>query len=113
MSQVSSKLRRAEDGYLHWCPACEEMHILPDSWAFDGNLEIPTFEPSFRHWGIKTVNLNGEWTGEWEFDDAGKPVPFICHYNLIAGKLCFAKDCTHLLANKVVDLPVLPKELRD
>lgn len=78
---------------MHWCPACEEMHLLPDSWKFDGNLEKPTFAPSFRH--------------------TGNPLPWVCHYHLTEGQLIYCPDCTHQMANKVVPLPVLPEHLRD
>jgi hypothetical protein len=92
MGQVSSKLRRGEGRYFHWCPGCEEMHPLPDTWRFDGDLESPTFHPNFRHsWG----------------DNA------ICHYNLLGGVLWFCADCTHDLAGLKVPLPDLPPHLRD
>ena len=113
MSQVSSKLRRVQGGFAHWCPGCLEMHRLPDSWTFDGNLESPTFTPSFRHSGIKQVWVNGEWTGEWERDASGNTVPFVCHYNLISGILHFCNDSTHVLASKTVPLPELPEGLTD
>ena len=28
MSQVSAVLRRAENGYSHWCPGCKKMHVI-------------------------------------------------------------------------------------
>lgn len=68
------------------------MHPLPDSWAFDGNLEAPTFSPSFKH-----TMSRGD----------------ICHYNLTAGQLHFVADCTHALAGKTVPLPPLPEGLID
>ena len=113
MGQVSSKLRRGHDCFFHWCPACEEMHPLPDSWTFDGDLENPTFHPSFRHTGLKTVKVDGEWTGDWVRDADGKTIPLVCHYNLIAGKLQFCNDCTHSFGTKEVDLPQLPEWLKD
>jgi len=113
MSQVSSKLRRFAGGYAHWCPGCEEMHVLPDSWKFDGNLESPSFAPSFKHEGIQRVFSDGNWTGEWKRDAKGNTIPFICHYVLTAGQLNFQGDCTHSLAGKKVPLPVLPEGLRD
>ncbi len=113
MAQVSSKLRRGQGGYFHWCPACEEMHILPDSWTFDGNLEQPTFIPSFKHEGMQIVKVDGKWTGEWVRDTNGNTVPFVCHYVLTSGKLQFCDDCTHAFKGKVVDLPQLPIWLKD
>ena len=92
MSQVSAKLRRGEGRYFHWCPACESLHPLPDGWKFDGNLESPTFSPSFKQsWG----------TGD------------ICHYNLVGGQLQFAADSTHAMAGKTVPLPDLPEHAKN
>lgn len=113
MSRVSSKLRRRTDGYAHWCPACGELHPLPDSWKFDGNLESPTFTPSFKHTGKQAiVDARGEWTGEWRCDAEGKALDGVCHYVLTAGVLNFCGDCTHEMAGKSVPLPVLPEWLR-
>lgn len=113
MSQVSSTLRRATGGYLHWCPGCEEMHSLPDSWTFDGNLENPTFTPSFRHSGILKILDAGKWTGDWVRDINGNTVPFVCHYILTAGILNFCSDSTHALKGASVPLPKLPEGLTD
>lgn len=48
MGQVSSKLRRVERGYGHWCPGCGEMDVIFDSWQFDGNPDKTTFNPSVK-----------------------------------------------------------------
>lgn len=113
MGQVSSKLRRGEGRYFHWCPGCEEVHALPDGWQFDGDLEAPTFRPSFKHSGMKKTVKDGRWTGDWERDAAGKPIPFVCHYILTAGQLHFCGDSTHSLAGQTVPLPALPSGLTD
>ncbi len=108
MGQVSAVLRRYQGGYFHWCPACNELHPLPDGWAFNGDVDRPTFTPSFRHSEMQRVIVDGRWTGEWVRDAAGKPVPHICHYILTAGQLHFCGDCTHEFAGKTVPLPPLP-----
>ena len=113
MSQVSNKLRRDESGYDHWCPGCEEMHHLPDSWKFDGNLQRPNFQPSFKHSSLQRVFVSGNWTGEWKRDATGNTIPFICHYNLINGNLQYCADCTHSLVGKTVPLPNLPESFTD
>jgi hypothetical protein len=113
VNQVSKKLRKDEAGYDHWCPGCQEMHHLPESWNFDGNLESPTFRPSFKHEGIKRAYVNGKWTGEWLRDAQGNTIPYICHYIITAGWINFQKDCTHALASQSVLLPLLPLEMRD
>jgi hypothetical protein len=89
------------------------MHQLPDSWKFDGNLEAPTFTPSFKHDGIKRIFVDGKWTGEWVRDAEGNSVPFTCHYILTSGQLNFCGDSTHSLAGKTVPLPHLPEGFID
>lgn len=99
--QVSRFLRRAEMGHVHWCPACDEMHMIPDTWAFDGNVEKPTFTPSVK----LTANYG-------PLSTKHPPGPYCCHYNLIAGELHFHGDCTHAVRG-VVPLPELPEGYRD
>ena len=95
MSQVSPYLRRGEDRYFHWCPGCERMHPLPDTWTFvNGDLNKPTFLPSFKH----TLG----------FKDGKEEQPIICHYVLTDGILNFCGDCHHALSGKSVPLPELP-----
>jgi hypothetical protein len=106
-------MRRYAGGFAHWCPGCEEMHILPDSWKFDGNLEKPTFQPSFKHEGFQCIYIDGKWTGEWKRDANGEVIPYICHYVLTSGILNFCNDSTHALAGKSVPLPFLPQGLTD
>ena len=96
MGQVSRKLRRYETGYAHWCPACEEMHVLPDGWSFNSDLEEPTFLPSFLHSGYSAKHDN-----------------FVCHYILTAGVLHFQGDCTLEFRGKSVPRPLMPIELTD
>ncbi len=100
MGQVSMKLRRTEAGYAHWCPGCNRMHVLPSSWTFDGNLDAPTYSPSFKH----TCVIN----------PAGR-APFVgtCHYILTAGVLNYCGDCDHSMIGRSVALPDLPPEYRD
>lgn len=111
--QVSPFLRRGTDFYSHWCPGCLEPHIIDDTWAFDGNLNSPTFTPSICITGVQRVVAQGKWTGEWKKDEAGNPLPYCCHYILTAGKLAFCVDCTHDLKGQTVDLPELPDHAVD
>lgn len=113
MNQVSAKLRRVRRGYAHWCPACDQPHVIFDSWKFDGNLNAPTFTPSVKITGKKTIWKDGKWTGEWVRDGQGKAVDDCCHYFLYAGVLKFCGDCKHALAGKEVPLPDLPAHMCD
>lgn len=81
------------------------MHPLPDSWTFDGNLDEPSFSPSFLH----TIGAGRE-----RHDGASTTThPEICHYVLTKGILNFCSDCHHELANQSVPLPDIPEFLRD
>lgn len=110
MSQVSPKLRRGTNHYVHWCPACEGMHVItvggpPEkpNWSFDGNLNSPTFSPSVNiRWGNKVPGQEGR-----------HRVGGQCHYFIRAGHIEYCGDCTHALAGKVVELPDLPERYRD
>jgi hypothetical protein len=114
MAQISAKMRSVAGGFVWWCPACGEPHPLPSSWTFDGNLEAPTFSPSFKHTGVQTVKDDkGEWTGEWVKDASGAVVPWCCHYVVTAGQVAYQGDCTHAMASQTVPMPDLPEHLRD
>jgi hypothetical protein len=87
-------------GYRFWCPGCEEFHSFriarfpgdkPDApiWAFNGNLESPTFTPSLRY--LRTEVTKG------------------CHLVLTAGLLSYLNDCDHALAGKKVQLGEVPE----
>lgn len=110
MGKINAFLRSVEGGaHGHWCPGCKEMHVIPSSWGFDGNVESPTFTPSVKITGKKTINdERGEWTGEWAVDADGKAIDSCCHYILTAGQLQFCSDCTHEFSGQTVPLPPLP-----
>lgn len=112
--QVSRFLRRQENGHAHWCPGCKEMHRIPDSWQFNGNVNRPTFTPSVKITGKQTVKDDrGNWTGEWVRGPDGNALDECCHYILTDGVLNFCGDCTHALRGQSVPLPELPEWIRD
>lgn len=86
-----SKLARSthEGGFyrwLFWCPGCKEIHTYDASWAFNGDMQRPTFTPSLLH--------------------PSKPIR--CHLFITNGEIQFCTDCGHELAGKTVPLPDLP-----
>jgi len=102
MKTLSNKLCTLGPTHAHWCPACKELHGFwvdkpnPDNgarWTFDGNLDVPTFNPS--------MNIRAEFAPE----DGG---PFVCHYFLKNGVIQYLNDCTHEMAGKEIPLPDLP-----
>lgn len=112
MNHVSPIMRRAVGRYFHWCPACEEMHPLPDSWSFNGDVKKPTFSPSFKHNGLRTVNVNGVWTGEWVRGPDGEALDGTCHYIITDGKIQFCQDSWHKRSD-IVAMPPIPEFIAD
>lgn len=74
-------------GWVIECPGCGSIHHFDDRWTFNGDLEKPTFKPSYL------VH--------------GSPVQPRCHSFVTDGQIAYLSDSTHDLAGKTVDLPVL------
>lgn len=94
-------------GWMFECPGCDHGHMPTPSWAFNGDLERPTFSPSILVRGF-----------DWPTDEerarimAGEEVPrrpFVCHSFVRDGRIEFLGDCTHPLAGQTVDLPELSR----
>jgi hypothetical protein len=119
MAQVSAKLRNLTEpdgtkGFVHWCPACKEAHVITSRWGFNGNVHVPTFSPSVKITGKQIrVDERGDWTGEWVLGPDGKALDLCCHYFITDGQIQFCSDCTHELKGQTVPLPDLPAWLRD
>ncbi len=76
----------------HWqieCPGCGCSHYFDARWAFNGDQERPTFEPSLL---------------VYENPNSVPPSPR-CHSFVREGRIQFLGDCTHALAGQTVDLP--------
>ena len=104
MGQVSRVLRRAQGGYVHWCPGCKHAHYIRTDgegsgprWTFDGNVEAPTFGPSVRIFTPAHIDE----------DDGPQPERTDCHYFVKAGQIEFCGDSAHALAGQTVPLPDL------
>lgn len=90
-SILSKKIQLFVDIPVHWCPGCKMLHpiyvfkptVKGHRWTWDGNVEYPTFQPSFHLIGV-------------------------CHYFIRAGKIEYLHDCTHDLAGQTIDLPDIP-----
>lgn len=110
---LSSKLLRFPVGhkyysgqYGHWCPACEQLHMIASKeqpfsngagWTYDGNHNAPTFNPSVNY--------------TWEKDDKGRWVN-VCHYFIRTGGIDFCGDCTHQFKDKkAVPMPDIPQHV--
>lgn len=88
------------------------MHYVPTTgepaWGWNESLTRPTLSPSIS---IKS----GHYAAAWNPGDAcwctyKEDVGFkcyICHSNIVDGRIIFAADCTHALVGHTVDLPDL------
>jgi hypothetical protein len=112
--------------HVRWqftCPGCNDTHHFqtghPEgpNWAFNGDVEKPTFAPSLLVRTGHFTNSHKEGDHCWctyEKDYGEKP-PFDCyrcHSFVTDGKIQFLGDCTHRLAGRTVDLPDIPENAR-
>lgn len=84
-------------GYMFYCPGCSENHALyirpnrspnGESWYFNGDVENPAFYPSL----LTRVEQSNQ-----RFK--------VCHLYVKDGKIQFLTDCTHSLADQLVEIP--------
>lgn len=84
------------DGMGMWCPGCDDLHAVrlgPNGWAFDGNVDAPTFNPSILvQYGTRPGDRR-------------------CHSFVRGGHWEFLSDCTHVLAGQRVPMVALPDGL--
>lgn len=100
------------------CPGCKLFHSMnvggkgSPGWAFNGDLEKPTFTPSI-------LARNGHYAshhkqGDQCWCDYNKENPddytegfecSVCHSFVTDGEIQFLPDCTHELAGQTVELP--------
>lgn len=86
-------------GVSFFCPGCKCGHRIYTKeynmggntciWEFDGNMEIPTFQPSILFQGD---GIHGH----------------RCHSFVTSGMIQFLGDCTHSLVNQTIILPDFP-----
>ncbi len=91
-----------------WCPGCENMHAVKiegeGSWAWNGDVDRPTFSPSVRCFTTFDENYNLLPNGAQRT---------LCHLFVKLGQIEFLGDCVHSLAGNTVVMPDLPDWLRD
>ena len=117
MTEKVAALRswHAEDGsngqrlYL-WCPGCNDLHAAEvgagqPCWAWNGELEAVTLEPSLKVTGV-------QWNPEDGFykptHNVASGEQIVCHSFVRDGEWEFLGDCTHHLVGQTVPLPPLP-----
>lgn len=110
MSQLSPILRKAQGGYLHWCPGCAHAHYIAveretgPRWSFNGDAEKPTFAPSVRIFTPAQAETRDPDGTVWE----ASPERTNCHYFVREGRIEFCADSAHTLAGQTVPLPAMP-----
>jgi hypothetical protein len=80
------------DGWAMWCPGCESVHAIDETWQFDGNLDAPTFSPSLL------------------VQYGSRPGDKRCHSFVRAGHWEFLSDCTHALAGQTHPMQDIPED---
>ena len=92
-------------GYGHYCPGCRCAHIFwtmldgKSRWAFDGNIEKPSFSPSMRSFLPAIPALN-------------EPEVTLCHYILTAGVINFLPDSSDHSLRGNVPVPPFPADYK-
>lgn len=117
--RILSKILRADDlnsQLSFMCPGCKEVHIIKHGdgagprWAWNGDVEKPTFAPSILVSGKKLTDKGNRDMEMWR--DSGYPkqdqpfdtVATVCHSFVTHGQIQFLTDSTHELAGQTVDL---------
>lgn len=77
-----------DDGHIAYCKGCEQHHLIPNTWKFNGNLERPTFSPSLLI----------------QYHNDTKKIDYTCHSFIVNGQWQYCSDSTHALAGKTVDM---------
>ena len=71
-------------GHFLWCPGCNEPHMFDFRWTFNGDMDKPTFSPSYLATTKETR----------------------CHSHVVDGQWKYLNDCTHAMAGQTVDVPL-------
>ena len=96
MSAFGKLLRKTTEGYLIWCPGCDQAHHLrvgqkdKPNWTFNEDPEKPKFHPSLMV----------------RFARSGR----VCHSFIKNGEWQYLKDSTHQLAGQKVAIPLWEKD---
>ncbi len=113
MSAFGRLLRKGEGGFLIWCPGCAGAHYIAVEkplangarWSFNGNPDLPTFNPSLLIRTGRAVDPTFQ-------AEPGDP-PEVCHSFVRDGQWQYCGDCTHHLAGQTVPVPEWPSSERE
>ena len=82
------KVLPVDDGHVAYCLGCEQSHLIPLNWQFNGDLEKPTFTPSLLI----------------HYHNGRKNIDYTCHSFITDGKWKYCSDSTHELAGQTVEM---------
>lgn len=120
MSILHSIAQPDQFQWMFFCPGCKCGHGVRvgqsdrPNWDFNGNIEKPTFSPSYLVRGIK-YPLEDPETNDFKRGPDGKylvgedgrligTVDTVCHSFIRDGMIEFLGDCTHSLKGQTVPL---------
>lgn len=98
--------KREYMAYWWWCPGCDRAHIFDDRWQFNGDLDKPTFTPSYLSKYRHPKGYSNDNPAPVGYD--GEYVDDICHSYVTDGQVKYLDDSYHKLAGKTVPLPDVP-----
>lgn len=109
MAKVKKHTYKNKEYWWFDCPGCGARHKVDGRWSFNGDVDKPTFRPSFLASTGHYVN-NGAKGNCWcDYEErTGEESPFECgrcHSFVTDGKIQFLNDSTHDLAGQTVELP--------
>jgi hypothetical protein len=79
--------------FQFYCPACETIHEVNDSWEINTDLNKPTIRPSV----LVTAKRQNE---EGVYVDFKR-----CHSYVTDGTIQYLADCMHSMAGQTIELP--------
>ena len=82
------KVLPVDDGHVAYCLGCEQSHLIPLNWQFNGDRDNPTFTPSLLI----------------RYYHEPRKRDYICHSFITNGKWKYCGDSTHELAGQTVDM---------
>ena len=101
------KLRINGNHYAMWCPGCDDLHQIDNTWGFNGNIDSPTFSPSILTWLDPNPNADPKHDPTGVYRNGRR-----CHSFIVDGVWQFLSDCTHSLAGQNIPMVELPEYLQ-
>lgn len=95
-------LGNGRHGWSFHCPGCDLAHSVSDLWAFNGDVDRPTFVPSIKVTCSSRANLRANPLPDLSPEDCP---PECCHSFVTDGRIAYCSDSTHALAGQTVELP--------